>query len=149
MRGLDYLRANEFEWVAAIDVELKPTGEPIHEFPQASLPREQIHPKANGPFCRLKLPALPKEPGVYVIVIDDRPVYVGVASDSLAKRWGHYKRITKSKCRRGSGQPTNCRINHEILNAHLEGRAVALWFRKDRTLEQTTKDDLNPPLNER
>ena len=60
------------------------------------------------------------------------PTYVGKA-DNLAQRWETqgYGAISPANCFAG-GQPTNCRINHEILNAARARRRIEVWVREER-----------------
>ena len=121
-------------------------GQPILENPQEDCRPEDIHPKLEGPFCRLRLPELPKSAGVYVVVTNGTPAYVG-STENLHKRWhSGYKKISKSNCKR-NGQPTNCRVNHLILKARDQGQLVELLFCEYQTLEQRVIGELHPPWN--
>ena len=96
------------------------------------------------------MPDLPACPGLYAVTVDRRLAYVGIATD-LRRRWGSsgYAEIQPVNCYRG-GQSTNCKINHAILLAVLEGQIVELWTRRDsdpRPLEVRLIRELDPPWN--
>lgn len=82
----------------------------------------------SGPFCRFDVKTLPPTSGVYVVTIDNVPVYVGVAVD-LAKRWGPagYAHISPRACYE-NGQSTNCKVNKYILRAARDGCQIDLWI---------------------
>ena len=82
---------------------------------------KRLNPHGTGPFCRFITVGLPPGPGVYALTVDGVPTYVGKA-DNLARRWGPqgYGAISPANCYDG-GQPTNCRINHQIFNAARAG----------------------------
>ena len=130
----DYLDDQEFVRLGCVHLERQLDGEPIIDNPQRELADKDRHPKLEPPFCRLILPELPSSPGVYIVVVAGQVKYVGSTTRGLANRWSHYRKISPSNCKR-NGQPTNCRINHQILEARQKGQNVHLWFRKHRTLE--------------
>ena len=136
---------HEFKHLGFLRLEMHRNGKPILENPQEKCSAKELHPKIEGPFCRLRLPELPKESGVYILVVNSTRVYVGTA-ENLAKRWDGYKKITPSNCKR-NGQPTNCRINHLILEAQQRGQIVGLLFCRYETLEQRAIEELQPPWN--
>ena len=143
--GGNIVAGKEFRHLGFIDLEAGMDGLPILDNPQNGCPPEELHPKLEGPFCRLQLPTLPREAGVYIVVVDGRRVYVGIAR-ILAERWNGYRKITLSNCQR-NGQPTNCRVNHLILEARKRGQEVGLLFCKYETLEQRAIEELHPPWN--
>lgn len=135
-----------FKHLGWIHLERGLDGEPILDNPQKELANAEWHKDLTPPFCRLRLPKLPKTAGVYVVVTNGTPAYVGTAED-LYKRWhSGYKKITKSNCKR-NGQPTNCRINHLILEAQKQGLKVGLLFCRHDTLEKLAIAELAPPWN--
>ena len=135
-----------FEHLGFIRLQRNPDGQPILDNPQDDCLPEDIHPKLEGPFCRLRLPKLPKSAGVYIIITNGTCAYVGTA-ENLYKRWhSGYKIISKSNCKR-NGQPTNCRVNHLILEARKRDQQVGLLFCKYQTLEQRVIGELHPPWN--
>ncbi len=71
----------------------------------------------------------------------------------LAQRWGSqgYGKIQPANCYQG-GQPTNCRINHEILLAAQANQRIEVWFREEDedeldSIERRLISALNPPWN--
>ncbi len=144
----DYLADNEFSHVGCLLLEKDGNGEPLVDNPQESLARSELHAKLEPPFCRLRLPKLPKAAGVYVIVIAEQAVYVGRTDKSLAARFGGYKKIGSSACKARGGQITNCRINHRILEEHKKGHTAHLWFRKYIDLEKAMMEHFRPSWNQ-
>ena len=140
------IAGKEFRHLGFICLELGTDEQPILDDPQKEIPQKDLHPKLIGPFCRLQLPTLPRDAGIYVVVVCGIPVYVGIAKD-LAKRWNGYRKITPSNCKR-NGQPTNCRVNHLILKARQHGQEVELLFCKYTTLEDLVIEELDPDWNE-
>ena len=135
-----------FEHLGFIRLERDPHGNPILDNPHEDVPEAERHKQLTPPFCRLRLPKLPKSAGVYIVVTDRDHVYVGTA-ENLYERWhSGYKKISKSNCKR-NGQPTNCRVNHLILEARKRGLKVGLLFCEYQTLEQRVIGELRPPWN--
>ena len=65
--------------------------------------------------------------GVYALVVDDVVRYIGECED-LGKRFNAgYGNISPKNCYIG-GQPTNCKINHQVLDIAKSGRHVCLYF---------------------
>ena len=91
-------------------------GQPLHEF-------------GKGPFCRLALPYLPHDSGVYALPRTNDICYIG-RTVNLRKRFSDgYARISPRNCFVG-GQPTNCRVNLIILDEIKAGRPVTLFFHR-------------------
>ena len=146
MRIEDYLDEQKFIHLGCVRLERRSDGEPIIDNPQRELAEKDRHAKLTPPFCRLRLPDLPRSPGVYILVVAGQAKYVGSTTRSLANRWSHYRKISPGSCKR-NGQPTNCRINHQILKARRRGQNVHLWFRNYRTLENRMIKFFEPPWN--
>ena len=93
---------------------------------------KRLNPHGGGPFCRFIAEGLPPAAGVYALTVDGVPTYVG-KSQNLAERWSAlgYGAISPANCFTG-GQPTNCRINHEIFGAAKAGRRIEVWGREVR-----------------
>ena len=87
-----------------------------------------LHAYGAGPFCRFRIGRQRHDAGLYVLTLDDVPVYAGECVD-VGKRWGPngYGGISPRNCFQG-GQPTNCRVNAAILVEALRGCRIDLWF---------------------
>ena len=131
LRKVSYNLLNyEFQEIGTIIPELDEKGVPIEYEPQSGYKNVKnlpIHSYGNGPFCRFGIPNFLHKTGIYVILLDEKPKYVGECDD-LAKRWNMgYGNISPRNCFMG-GQPTNCRINNLILCAYKAGSEIKLLF---------------------
>lgn len=124
------------------DLEFRRVAEVLVEYNAANCPRPfrpqrrfenvdqlPLHGDGHGPFCKLSVTGASNDAGVYVLVVNEAPAYVGEC-ENLKERWGPagYGSISPRNCYRG-GQPTNCRINNRIYAAALERATIELWFR--------------------
>lgn len=105
--------------------------------PPAEPPPGRVrHRYGAGPFAKLRMPALPSEPGFYVWTLDGVPVYAGETRATLWSRLGPngyatistYNTLARSPGRRNGGQQTNCRINALANRALSETRELAVWY---------------------
>lgn len=145
--------AHRFRGSARIEPVANAEGEPeeTRHFPA---PKPDLHPYGHLPFCRFPTPDLPRASGVYVLTVDDEPVYVGKAQN-LRQAWTGtgFARIFRSNCFKrtkttNQGQSTNCKVNHGILGAAREGKAIHLWIHEtaDRhSLKELLLEKLDPP----
>ena len=131
------LSLNGIRFVAPVEIAPRktPNGSVRAYMPQSRYQKAGAKPlnrHGAGPFCHFKVAGLPPAQGVYVLVIDGVPRYVGKAAN-LAQRWGPqgYGAISPANCFTG-GQPTNCRINHETFKAARSSRCIQLWARQER-----------------
>lgn len=120
-----------FEHIGPIEPERDETGRFIEFLPQAryrDAATTVLHAYGAGPFCRFRIARARRESGLYVLTIDDVPVYAGECVD-LGARWGPngYGGISPRNCYTG-GQPTNCRVNAAILVDAKLNRRIDLWF---------------------
>ncbi len=125
-------------------IEYRPQGRYRNE---NNLP---LHKYGKGPFCRFSVPKrYARKTGVYLILIDGQPKYVGECED-LARRYNTgYGNISPRNCYKG-GQPTNCRINNHILREHKKGSKIDLCFHEtqDRfAMERSLYSKLRPEWN--
>lgn len=144
----DYL----FQFVCEIIPELEKDGIPKEYMPQSrfrnvsNLPLNQY---GKGPFCRFKITHTFRKTGVYLVVINETPKYVGECED-FGKRWNMgYGVISPRKCYKG-GQSTNCRINNLILGAFKSGDKIKLFFHETNNrleIEDELTAKLNPEWN--
>ena len=81
----------------------------------------------NGLFCRFRIPKTYKRCGVYIVTVNDEPMYVGECINLTSRFNTGYGQISPRNCFVG-GQETNCRINKLILGEVLKGSMVKLWF---------------------
>jgi hypothetical protein len=90
-----------------------------------------------GPFARLKMPALPTAPGLYLWQKGDQVVYVGQTRTPLRERLGsrgystisNYNTFAREPGRKNGGQETNCRINWLANQAIASGEELRIWVR--------------------
>jgi transcriptional regulator with XRE-family HTH domain len=96
--------------------------------PEGTSKDRKLHRYGRGPFCRFSITrGWSRKGGIYIITVDEKPSYLGKCED-LETRFNHgYGHISAGK-RRHRGQQTNCRINHEILNAVRREARIELWF---------------------
>ena len=144
----DYL----FQFVCEIIPELEKDGIPKEYMPQSrfrnvsNLPLNQY---GKGPFCRFKIPHAYRKTGVYLIVVNETPKYVGECED-FQKRWNMgYGIISPRKCYK-RGQSQNCRVNNLILETFKSGDKIKLFFHEtnDRLeIEDELTAKLNPEWN--
>lgn len=120
-----------FEHVGLIQPERDDTGRIVEFQPQAryrNAATAKLHADGMGPFCRFRIGRKHREAGLYVLTVDDAPVYAGECVN-LSVRWGPngYGGISPRNCYDG-GQPTNCRVNAAILVEAKLNRQISLWF---------------------
>ena len=115
-----------------------------------TVPSPDLNRYGHLPFCSFTAPSLPRSCGAYVLTFDEERMYVGEA-ENLRKRWGRggYARISRYNCLK-KGRSTNCKINHNILCAARDGKAIHVWIHEtaDRhSLEALLIARIKPPLN--
>jgi hypothetical protein len=125
-----------FAFVAWVEVERDAAGRCVECMPQdryAKRDTVDLHAYGQGPFCCLVVPELKPLQGVYAIVVDGEPKYIGICAD-LSARFGSqgYARIQPANCY-DKGQRTNCRINHLLLHAARREARIGLWFHQSPT----------------
>ncbi|MBN1274249.1 MAG: GIY-YIG nuclease family protein [Candidatus Aminicenantes bacterium] len=128
---LDLFLFGGFYFVYEIKTKLNENDEIKEYFPQKQYQNWQnakIHKYGRGPFCRFSIPKeYQKRSGVYLLVKDNIPIYVGECED-LTRRYNiGYGLISPRSCYEG-GQQTNCRINNLILEAKKKGERMDLFF---------------------
>lgn len=149
------LDGQTFHHTVRISPDAGPDGKPLEDMPQQRYHAADSTPlncHGCGPFCRFSVPGLPAAAGLYAVTVAQELAYVGIATKSLRQRWGPsgYARIQPRNCFKG-GQSTNCKVNHAILLAAREGRAVDLWMRlaeDPRPLEERLIAEFAPPWND-
>ena len=121
-----------FEWAAQIRPEVDDTGAVQPFQPHLAYANPQnlaLHPFGEGPFCTFRIPTNKDAGGVYLLLANDTPVYIGECTN-LATRFNHgYGAISPRDCYTG-GRPTQCRINNLIYTALKARQNVEVWFHK-------------------
>lgn len=117
--------------VCRLTIERDEEGEPVRYLPQNRyLYRDHVKLNKNGkgPFCRLVLPRLTDQSGVYVITLDKEVVYIGECQN-FQEMFGQrgYGVVNPADCYTG-GQSTVCKVNSRILRATLMNSVPDLWF---------------------
>lgn len=145
-----YVDNHRFDYVCDITPD-EADGKVKHFFPQQAYENPEnlpFHQYGAGPFCRFTIPRLLAE-GVYLILVDGVVQYVGEC-ENLSNRFNTgYGKISPRNCFVG-GQPTNCRINHQIYTAATENSEIKLYFHEtnDRFgVERGLIEKLNPAWN--
>jgi hypothetical protein len=120
-----------FEFICKISPDKRIDGN-IHEYmPQSGYNNENnlpLHGYGVGPFCHFKIPGgWESKTGVYLIQIDGAIKYVGECEDLTNRFNMGYGNISPRNCFEG-GQPTNCRINNEILKMSKRNVNIELFF---------------------
>ena len=93
--------------------------------------------ETGGPFAKLRMPPLPREPGLYLWEEDGTIVYVGQTRMPLAVRLGpqgyatisNYNTFARQPGRTNGGQQTNCRVNALANRALTAGHSLVIWYR--------------------
>jgi hypothetical protein len=101
------------------------------------------HKYGDGPFARLTMPALPKEPGLYLWELGGTIMYVGKTRTSLSERLGsrgyatisNYNTFAPQPGRKNRGQRTNCMVNALANAALADGHGLLIWFRVTEAAE--------------
>ena len=125
------ISGNQFTHIATIIPDKNQNGQ-IAEFqPQNRYDNKRGDPlnrHGTGSFCRFRISKLPNDEGVYAITINEETMYIGECVN-LAQRFssGGYGGISPKNCFKG-GQPTNCKINKNVLNHAKHGDKIDLWF---------------------
>ena len=121
----------KFDHVCKILPKTNSEENPLEFFPQERYENKKnlpLNKYGEGPFCKFTInKKYAQKSGVYVIKIDETIQYVGECDD-FQKRFGMgYGNISPRNCFEG-GQPTNCRVNSDILKMIKTGKEVQLYF---------------------
>lgn len=142
----------EFREICEIMPELDKSGVPKQFQPQSrfnNVSNLPLHQYGQGPFCQFRIPNSIHKAGVYVVLVEGTPKYVGECED-LVKRWNMgYGHISPRNCFKG-GRETNCRINNLILTTFRSGSQIKLIFHETINrfeIENDLKVKLNPDWN--
>lgn len=127
------LNGHTFEHVGTLAPE-RNGGEIITYSPQQSYNNKKQLPllaeaENDAKFCRFRLNNAPECPGVYVWLVDEKPIYIG-ETRNLKKRFNSgYGNISPRNCYKG-GQKTNVKMNKVVLGYAMSGKSVELYFFK-------------------
>jgi len=119
-----------FQFVTEIVPELDRNGKPKEYMPQSqykNISKIPLNKFGKGPFCRFKIPDNYRKSGVYLVLADGLPVYVGECEDLTYRYNSGYGHISPRKCYK-RGQSTNCRVNTLILESFKRGSKITLFF---------------------
>jgi hypothetical protein len=121
----------EFDLIGPVELDRDPSSALLELMPQAryrEAASSKLHRYGAGPFCRFRIARGRRHAGLYVLTLNDEPVYAGECAN-LDMRWGPngYGGISPRNCYHG-GQQTNCRINALILASAKQGGILRLWF---------------------
>lgn len=128
-RSID-IGGHTFQFVCQIEPERDEIGAILEFMPQGKYKNKRSLPLSKhgiGPFCRYRIPKNWHQEGVYLITRDGEVVYIGKCIDLTYRHNTGYGQISPKNCFEG-GQPTNCRINAEILKYAKSGHQFELWF---------------------
>jgi hypothetical protein len=121
---------HNFRFVTALELERDATGGIRELSPQGRYEKSgtaSLNQHGAGNFCKFRIPVPKYQVGVYALVEDGAVRYIGECED-LGKRFNAgYGNISPKNCYVG-GQPTNCKINHHVLDIAKAGRRVLLYF---------------------
>jgi len=142
-----------FDHICEIIPNLDESGNAIEFLPQSQYENKKnlvLNKYGKGPFCKFTINSkYSRKIGVYVILVNNDIQYVGECADFF-KRFGMgYGNISPRNCFEG-GQPTNCRINSDILSVFKLKKNIQLYFLEtdDRfRIEHQLIINLKPPWN--
>lgn len=121
----------EFDKICDIIPYLDQDGKPKEYLPQNRFSNNRnlkLHQYGQGPFCRFTINSSHSgRSGVYIIMIDKKISYVGECEDLFRRFSSGYGNISPRNCFQG-GQPTNCRMNNQILQFYKAGSKIELYF---------------------
>lgn len=142
-----------FKHVCNISPKTDSHDQILEFFPQDAYKNKKnlsLHKYGRGPFCKFSINKEHSQKlGVYLMAIDNCIFYVGECEDLYQRFSMGYGNISPRNCFDG-GQPTNCRINTEILKNLKKGNKVQLYFfeTEDRfEIEHKLIAKLNPIWN--
>ena len=104
----------------------------------------------RGPFCKFTLDKrYAQKSGVYAMISDEDILYIGKCVDLQNRFNVGYGNISPRNCFKG-GQPTNCRINSNILKRIKRQKEIRLYFLETKCIseiEQRLIAKTRPPWN--
>lgn len=122
-----------FTYICRIVPNCDETGTIRQFYPQLqyeNLKQYTLHKWGEGSFCHFCIP-IAKKPalaGVYILIVDNQPVYVGECANLVTRFNSGYGHISPRNCYQ-RGRSTNCRINNLIYRSVVAGQKIDLWFK--------------------
>lgn len=144
-------REIEFRFAGCIEPKRRDDGIVLVHAPQdryAKRDMVQLNKYGGGPFCEFRVHGLPRSSGVYVYVVEGKPIYVGQAAN-FHKRFYDYGHISPKNCYKG-GQETNCRMNTLVHEAYVSGEVIEVYIHETKdydSLEAAMIAHLRPKWN--
>ena len=142
-----------FNHTCEISPKLDNSGNIIEFFPQEKYENEnnlKLNKYGNGPFCKFRIDRkFQNKTGVYILTVENDIKYIGECDDFFNRYNMGYGNISPRNCFDG-GQPTNCRINSNILLSIKSNNSVNLYFlqTEDRfKIEHELIQSQNPSWN--
>ena len=89
----------------------------------------------KGPFCKFKVPNDYNCCGVYALIVNGTPKYIGECQNLSGRFNTGYGNISPRNCYVG-GQETNCRVNNLIWQEAEKGSSVVLWFHQTEDYQE-------------
>jgi hypothetical protein len=145
-----YIENYHFNYIGNI-IPDQAQGEVRAYFPQdayANVDELPLHEYGAGPFCHFQIPKIHAQ-GVYLIRVNTVITYVGECEDLSNRFNAGYGNISPRNCFVG-GQPTNCRLNHNIYKRAKNNDEIVLYFHETENrfqVESELIDKLNPEWN--
>jgi len=149
------LDGHDFAFVDVIAPE-RDAGGIVEVHPQAhfvGFDVNRVHKHGLGPFCKFRISEAQGLAGVYALVVGDSVYYIGQTMDLNKQFNDGFGAIYQSNCYKHRGQPTNCKINHRVLEVSEAGGLVHLYVHPvPPELQQPVKQQLiasySPPWND-
>lgn len=141
-----------FGRVCVIEPECDRDGQPRQYLAQGGYRNVRglrLHRYGAGPFCKFRISENLEAGGVYLLTVNGLVWYVGECQNLSLRFNTGYGHISPRNCFEG-GQSTNCKVNHQVLEAAKRGQRVELWFHETanrHAVEARLVADLAPPWN--
>ena len=81
----------------------------------------------NAKFCRFRLHNAFERSGVYVWIVDGKPIYIGETRNFRTRFNSGYGNISPRNCYKG-GQKANVKMNKVVLDYWMRGQSIELYF---------------------
>ena len=130
-----------FKSICLIEPEVDDLGMVIKYMPQSRYHKRELVPlnkHGKGPFCKFRIDKSLLVEGVYIICLNDEPVYIGECLNISNRFNNGFGQISPKNCYR-NGQSTNCKVNNFIFKESVRGSTIELMFHatNDRKIVET------------